>query len=314
MLERQTTGVRDLRSAFVEQATAASGPETHRVLLAVVAPMITATRLREEWERFARVLRPAVSERLAFAAVARKGTVIDPAEDLTEVAASLLGRVADQLPQRSRTFVWDRKRFDVFASLLDAWLGHEPPMPISELTGRAGVSYPTVSVTLKALAERNEVLRTTSRSAALAGLPRRALEELVPRLTELRETHFYEDASGRDASAESLLTRLQRKPVLGVHLGGVSAAREYWPGFNLNGLPRLDLTAHGDAPPDWLHRLDPALRRVPPSSSRIILAVHHARHRRDVAGPRARRADVAFDLYSLGLGQQAEEFIRHFRP
>lgn len=273
---------------------------------------MTGERLRHEWDQFNGVLQPGVARRLAFAAQGINGPVTAPMDRLTEQAVALLGGPTAR-PKATRAYRWDGKRFEVFGVLFDAWLGKEGPLPISALLERAAVSHPTVSVTLEALREREELVRTSSRRVELARLPRRSLEELVPRLTELRETHFYVDGSGRATSPESLLVRLRRKPIRGVHVGGVSAAREYWPGFNLNGLPRLDVTVAWDAPPAWLHTLDPALQRAPGSSAQVVLAVHHSRAPLAPDASRARRATVGFDLYSLGLSEQAEDFIRHSR-
>jgi hypothetical protein len=282
-----------------------------RVLLVVRAPTMTSSRLRKEWDQFLEVLQPAVAHRLAFAAAGVNGVVTTPTDQLTQGAAQLLDTSAPG--PRPRSYRWDHKRFEVFGALFDAWLEKEGPLSIGALLERAAVSYPTARVTLDALLAREEVTRTSSRSVEFSRLPRRSLEELVPRLNELRETSFYVDGSGRAASPESLLVRLQQKRFLSVQVGGVSAAREYWPSFNLKGLPRVDVTVAWDAPPAWLHTLDPALQRAPQSSPHVILAVHHSRAPLKPDASLARRATVVFDLYSLGLGEQAEDFIRHSR-
>ena len=311
MLEREVRGSRELRSALVEQVLTAAREPHQRVLLVVRAPLMTDSRLGQEWDQFISVLQPEVARRLAFAAQGVDGSVTIPADQLTSEAAELLGAAASR--RASPSYRWDRKRFEVFGVLFDAWLENEGPLPISVLLERAGVSHPTVSVTLAALGEREELSRTKSRSVELARLPRRSLEELVPRLTELRETHFYLDRSGRGASPESLLSRLRRKPPCGVHVGGVSAARESWPGFNLNGLPRVDVTVAWEAPVEWLQKLDPALQRTPRPSAQVVLAVHHSRAPLAPDVSPARKATVVFDLYCLGLSEHAEDFIRQSR-
>lgn len=280
---------------------------------------MTPARLKQEWDAFSAVLQPALVQRLAFAALGVNGAVVAPPGSLTDDAARLLGEPAAR-PRVARPYRWDRKRFEVFAELFDAWLTNEGPLSITSLFLRAGVSYPTVNVTLQALEFRGEVGRTRSRSAELVGMPGRSLSELVPRLTELRETHYYVDGSGRAASPESLLARLQRKQPPGVQLGGVAAAREYWPGFNLNGLPRVDATTDWELTPDWVQALDPALQRVRASSTgaaspQVVLAVHHTHAtKRSDDTLWVRPARVVFDLLCLGLGEQVEDFIRHLRP
>ena len=199
MLQSEVRGTRELRSALVEQALTAAKEPGRRVLLVVRAPSMTGSRLSQEWDQFNRVLQPEVARRLAFAALGINGPVTAPTDRLTEQAVALLGAPAAR-PGAARAYRWDGKRFEVFGVLFDAWLAKEGPLPINVLLERAAVSHPTVSVTLEALREREELLRTRSRRVELARLPRRSLEELVPRLTELRETHFYVDGSGRGAS------------------------------------------------------------------------------------------------------------------
>lgn len=312
VLQSEIRGIREFRSALVEQSLRAADEPGKRVLLVVQAPLMTSARLRQDWEQFTSLLQPRLTKQLALAALSVDGPVTAPTDPVTQRAVEFL-RLLTPRQKPSRPYRWDRKRFEVFGVLLDAWLEKEEPLPIGELLRRAGVSHPTASVTVETLTSREEVLRTKSRSVELARLPRRSLEELVPRLSELRETHFYVDGSGREASPESLLARLRRKSIRGLHVGGVAAAREYWPGFNLNGLPRVDVTAAWDTPPVWLHSLDPALQREPQASPRVILAVHHSRAPLAPDASRARRATVVFDLYCLGLSEQAEEFIWHSR-
>lgn len=309
----EVRGQRELRAALVEQALLAAREPGQRVLLAVHAPLMTTSRLFQEWDSFLSVLQPALAPRLALAALGVNGTVTQPRDRLTEEAEVLLGAPTSR-PVAVRSYRWDRKRFEVFAALFDAWLTNAGPVTINQLLQSAGVSYPTVNVTLKALQLRQEVTRTQSRSAELLGVPRRSLSELVPRLTELRETHFYVDGSGRGTSPESLLGRLHKKKPHGVRIGGVAAARQTWPGFNLNGLPRVDVTVGWDVSPAWLHGVDAALQRAPASSPNVVLAVHHTHAPARADSFWASPATVVFDLFCLGLSEQAEDFIRHLRP
>ncbi len=315
VVEVEARGIRELRAALVEQVLTAAKATHHRVLLVVRAPQMTHARLRQEWDAFTAVLQPALAQRLAFAALGVNGTTTAPPGVLTDDAARLLAQPTTQPLVVARTYRWDRKRFEVFAELFDAWLTKAGPLSITSLSERAGVSYPTVSVTLKALESRGEVGRTRSRSVELVGLPRTSLAELVPRLTELRETHVYVDGSGRGASPESILLRLQHKKPPGVQVGGVAAARQSWPGFNLNGLPRIDATCGWGLAPGWVQSIDAALQRATTSSPQVVLAVHHthAPSRPDDT-LWARPGRVVFDLFCLGLSEQAEDFIRHLRP
>ena len=310
----QVRGTRELRSAFVDLSLRAAKTEVgHRGLLAVSAPLMTSARLHTEWESFTSLLRPGIASKLALVATGVDGVVALPKEPLTEFVANLMGAPTARF-STARAFRWDRKRFEVFAVLFDAWLQREPAVSVTDLLLKAGVSYPTARVTLDALQQYGIVERTRGRAATLTGWPRRPLEELVPRLDELRASQSYVDASGRRTSPESLLARVLRRKPDAVVIGGVPAARHLWPGFDLNGTPRVDLTVPFGTAPDWLNTIDPALRPVPNNTAgAVILAVHHTHGLPTASGVWARPSTVVFDVFSLGLSAQAEDLIRHLR-
>lgn len=315
----QVRGTRELRSAFVDLSLRAAKTEIGpRGLLAVSAPLMTSARLHTEWESFTSLLRPDIASKLALVATGVDGVVALPKEPLTEFVANLMGAPTARF-SHARAFRWDRKRFEVFAVLFDAWLQREPAVSVTDLLLKAGVSYPTARVTLDALQQQYGIVeRTRGRAATLSGWPRRALEELVPRLDELRASQLYVDASGRGTSPESLLARvLRRKPDaagIAAVIGGVAAARHVWPGFDLNGTPRVDLTVPFGTAPEWLNAIDPALRSVPSSTAGgVILAVHHTHGLPTANAVWARPSTVVFDVFSLGLSAQAEDLIRRLR-
>jgi DNA-binding transcriptional ArsR family regulator len=274
---------------------------------------MSAARLHQEWEAFMSLLLPAVASRLALAAMSANGAVCLPRDEMTVFVSGLLDRPLARA-SAAPIFRWDRKRFEVFSVLFDAWLRREQPVSVTDLLLRAGVSYPTARVTLDALEQLGFVERTSARAATLTGWPRRPLEELVPRLDEFRGSRLFADASGRGTSPESLLARLLTKRPEGALIGGVAAARHFWPGFDLNGTPRVDVTVPFQFDADWLSRVDPALRVVPSGAAvPAVLAVHRTHGLVPANAVWARASTVVFDVFALGLSSQAEDLIQHLR-
>jgi hypothetical protein len=102
-----------------------------------------------------------------------------------------------------------------------------------------------------------------------------------------------------------------------VYIGGVAAARHYYPRFDLNGLPRLDLVTTSEVGVDWLRKLDPALRPTNDPARSPVLVVHPTEDLVDgseESSPWADPVETLLDLHELRLGDQAEDFVRALRP
>ena len=113
---------------------------------------------------------------------------------------------------------------------------------------------------------------------------------------------------------------LKAAGVLGGVIGGVVAARHYAPDFDLNGVPRLDVTAQTGTDPAWVTSLDPALRLATMQERSPVLVVHQSRRSRAMddgkeggIGSFASPAETLLDLYELRLTEQADDFVRSMR-
>ena len=319
-LKQRLTSVRDLHAAalqlalYLGEAKAVHGEV--RAILLVHAPRVTADRLKREWEKLAHVLRPELASHLVLVAFGADGEVVLPPPDpvvrrLIDVVRPLIRSTKSEVQRPGGR--WDRKGFAVFQALFDAWLGNEPPLAIGELARRAGASHPTVAITLDRLASRRELERTSSRRASLTGIPRRSLAELVVLAPELRRTAFFADASGRAPDPEDLLKRVSTRAPSGVQIGGIAAARHYQPAFNLNGLPRVDVTVDQSVNAEWWRSVDPALTRIGSNTSSPLLVVHQSVRRPDEPSRFASPAETVFDLHSLRLAEQADDLVRFLR-
>jgi hypothetical protein len=318
-------GVRDFHAAFLQLAFIVErDAHIQRALLVTTLPTMRAQRAHDEWRQLERALKPHLMHRLALVALTRDQDLVLPDQRdphllrVLAAAKEALGP-ASSLEGDAELVPWSPKTFEVWRVLLAAWLRKEGPLPLHEVQRRSGCSHPTVSIALSRLQERGELTRTSSRSVALESFPRRSLNEVAVLANAFRQTRRYVDASGRRPDPVDLLERLNAQAPLGVAVGGVSAARHYEPDFDLNGLPRLDVTTTR-VDERWIKDIDPALRRVGPEEASPVLVVHFLRRPEPLfeKGRRGRLpftdpAETLLDLYDLRLTTQAGEFVEALR-
>lgn len=314
-------GTRDLHAALFQLAFALKdNAHLSRATLVARLPRMTARRVEREWLRVATTIDASISARMAIAAVTEDGDCAQPRDPQTlhilEQAKRLFALEAPREDREPGTG-WDLKRFEVWKTLLDAWLLAEGPLAVQEIARRSGTSYPTVASTLERLRTREELRRTRSRSAELSGMPRRTLAEVLIVAPDLRRSRGFFDASGRGTDPHDLLRRLQRLSPPGVQLGGVPAARHHLPSFDLNGLPRVDVLVATDDRLDWVRDLDAALRPAHGEERSPLLVVHrtHRPHRPVTKKelPYASPAETLLDLFDLRLDGQANDFVQELR-
>ncbi len=326
VLKSALHGVRDFHAAAIHLALQLGAvPGLARMTLVAYVGRISLGRIEEEWRRVLDALRPELSQRLALVALSAEGLVALPQDDeelrwLAQRARISLDPDAWNKRRALQTMTWTAKAFDVWMVLLDAWLGREGPLLMSEIARRSRCSTPTVAATVGHLEDRNEVTRTSARQASLRSLPRGSLGEILVLADHLRGTVRYVDGSGRRPDPEDLLQRVGTKAPVSVAVGGVAAARQYVPTFDLNGLPRVDVTTLEQDASSWVARLDPALRPATLQERSPLLVVHHRRRAapdepsgRREAYPLASPAEVLLDLYDLRLTEQADDFVQMLR-
>jgi len=326
-LKYSLQSVRDLGAILIRLASWLDGnTNLERATLVAYLPKMTSRRIHDEWVRGLGLFRPDIATRLGLVALTADGDFCSPDDAelrrLTVLSRAALREKSPHDGQRSAG-PWSPKQFDVWMVLLEAWLRREAPLPIKDVLRRSGTSTATLKTTFDRLHARGEIERTSSRRASFAGFPRRSLGEMLPLFDGLRHTAWFVDASGRPPDLGGLLRRLASKAPPGVGLGGVEAARHYTPEFDLEGLPRVDISIHGQESLAWLRAVDPALRQARDGEAAPVLVVHRiiraesgfaratvpASGRMQIAG----RAETLLDLYELRLISQADAFVRVLR-
>lgn len=324
--QASTLGARDLRAQLVHLAVMLGAmPHVSRGVLVTRLRNIRPERLQSEWAQLRGVLRPDIAERIDIVALEENGHLVSLASSEDDGLLATLGQaveVAFSSHQRreSASASWTPKTFRVWLVLLNAWLHGEKPLSIGTIAEAAACSSPTVTAALGRLADHGEVERSSSRGAAFKGMPRKSLDEILVLAPTLRPTRRYIDASGRPPDMDWLFRRVEKLALANVAVGGVVAARHFDPTFDLNGIPRLDLSLHGVEQLGWLEQVDPGLREAKPGDGKPALVVHHIASK----GPRfetsnssgvaiACPAETLLDLYDLRLTGQAQQLVRVLR-
>lgn len=314
--------VRDLDAALLQLSKLlADRPALREAYLLAVLPRVTDERLRKEWTSLQRVLKPEVVRRLALIAIGREPPWVSRDESALrriahEANAAILA--APRPPSDVRPAPPTRRFFEVFKVLLNAWLLGKGPLSSRDLVERTGFSHPTVADAVRRLGASREIQSGQRRVLALRGFPGQTWSQLLALSRSVRVTRAFIDGAGRPPDAQGMLGRLRQYADKGVALGGVVAARYWDPRFDLNGLPRLDvsLTPAGDVPLRKLG-LVPA-DDAPPDK---VLFVTHVVERRDPLFqpdpkggiPYADPVETLLDLHELRLVDQADALIRRLQ-
>lgn len=307
---------RNLRAALLQLAYYIADETDEQGALVLVNPRITDEALRKEWRLIERTLHPAILKRLALA-VRRNAEISTIAGTLKAgLSRHLLAHVGREA--RTRPYRAPQSSDAILQVLLNQWFLRQEAVTTRWLMEAVGCSYPTVAAALDRLMP--VIQRLTDRRVKLAGFPAEEWQRLVVNHERAHPTLHYADRSGQRRSPESLLRRAAGIERDGIAVGGIIAARQYYPAIDLRGAPRLDLTLHspdGRADLSFVEQLDPALERTSGKEEPAALAVHILRRQApffESGGdglPRVDRVSTLLDLYDARLEPQAKEFLHH---
>jgi hypothetical protein len=307
---------RNLRAGLLQLAYYLAGRPDRRGMLVLGNPRITDVALQEEWRLAEQTLKKEVLDRLSV--VAKRGDEIIVVAGKLE--PGLRERMGDMIVQEARIPVRTRPATEaIFLVLLLHWFRRGGPMTTQYLMQTVGCSYPTVASAVRRLG--SWVKRFSDRRIQLWGFPAEEWQRVVAGRDRVHPIIRYVDRSGQRRSPEALLDRAVNLGIGELAVGGVIAARHYYPQLDLRGTPRLDLTLH--CPPkkkadlSFVERLDPALERTQSKSEPVALAVHilgtqEAFFKTVGDGlPLADEVDCLLSLHDAQLEAQAKEFLDH---
>ncbi len=306
--------LRTIRTSLMQVAySVGEQPSTQGYVVLADSP-ISESRVRDEWNRAATVLRNDVLHRLTIC-LQEKDRFIGIPHDPDAETQRILNDVIES--ERGKTnMIRTDYSYVILKLLIHQWLTSGLPITADSLARTAGCSYPAVARALTPLGSLLE--RTSDRRVSLRWFPKEEFSRLLAVAHRARSTVRFEDQSGQPRSAESHLRRLEKLKVSGLAIGGVLGAKHYFHDLDLVGTPRLDLSVHCPGRRmdlDFITKLDPALRQVSDPLKPACLVVHAVRHADALFTPRdgglawADPVECLLDLYEARLDMQATQFL-----
>jgi len=312
--------VRDLRAGLMEMAfLLLEAPRDVERSLLLEEPRITEKKLAQEWESVSQTLQPKILGRMNLI-ILKKGEFIsfpkkfDPGffEELKR-KINLESGFVDVPRQAYRGSTY----FLIMKILIHQWLRNKGPMTVTWLAKQAECSYPTVANILRNLG--SQISRLSYRSFELNRFPEEAFKRMLMNAGEYRATVRFADYSGQPFSPEAYIRRLEKSNPPDLSIGGVESAKHYYPGLDLVGSPRLDLSKHVQIGKrkdwDFIEKLDPALNRVDDPFKPANVVVHFVQHKESFFEAReeglswADPVECLLDLHELHLEAQATDFL-----
>jgi hypothetical protein len=309
--------LRTIRTSIMQLAYEIARHPGSQGFLVLVDSAITEKTLQVEWQSARAVLKPEILNHLTVC-VAQEGRYLGIPHDPTLE----MQRVLDEEVRKERTRPGSRQTrtdyfFVVLKLLLYRWFTSGEPVTSAWLAQTAGCSYPTVARSLSQLG--NLVERKSDRRIGLRYFPREEFSRLLAVSDKLRSTARFVDRSGQQRRPEAHLRRLEKLNLPDLAIGGVLGARHYYPGLDLVGTPRLDLSFHcdrGRVDFGFIEQLDPALKQEDDHPKPADVVVHVVRHKDSLFTPRegglywADPIECLLDLHEARLESQASQFLK----
>jgi hypothetical protein len=317
----ETKDARRLRTTLMDLGrVVCSSEKIQQAVLVLEEPGITESRLLDEWNGAASVIRPEIFCRLS--AVYRQsgkwsGIPSPPTDSEVPLLEEILQHKLSLRPAgASRS---SEAHYEILRILIHQWLLGRGPLAIGSLMEISGASHPTVSRSLKRL--EHCLKRHSDRSVEIRIFPRDEWARLVAVSDDVRATVRFVDRSGQARSPESLLRRLSTLGRQDLAVAGVWGAKHYQPSLDLIGNPRLDLSIHSARKAvdlSFVERLDPALEKATRRDDSPTLVIHTIRRAQSLFQPSesdlpwADPVECLLDLHEARLESQALAFLKSF--
>lgn len=308
----KTRDVRTIRSKLLELAEAVASTSNRAILLLEV-PHISTVRLKSIWKALSNTIRPEILARMSLVIHGDKKTIHLPQPIDLDLQQAIEELLAQELKRPSQPRARSTAFYDVLRVLMVHWFRQSGPITTKSLGKLTGYSYPTVAASLRRLSSYLTV--HSDRRVELSQFPEKPWRQFVALSESVRSTKRYADRSGRPRALESLLDRLCAAGPTDTAVGGVVGARQYLPGLNLAGIPRLDLTISASSSPNLerlLQQLDPALKPAEPQEPARV-CVHIVNQPQPLFTTDgdgriwADEVDCMLDLHDAKLYEQAHE-------
>ena len=312
--------VRGIRDSLLQLAYVLAEQPDKRAFLLLINPRVTESRLRDEWEKIRMTFRPDIVRRLSIVVSEGDHFIGIPEGPAPEYIDFLKQANKGELVHAGTRLPAPDYSAEIIKILVYRWLMKRGSMTSIWLSETTGCNYRTVSKALKSLGRA--ILWHSDRSVELRYFPKDAWVRMLAMLDKSRATIRYADRSGQPRSIESLLRRLNKLNMPEIAVGGVLAARHYYPKLDLAGTPRLDLSFHCPgkyADLDFIENLDPALKQENDPEVSANLALHFIRRKKPFFEKGSEGVgwtdpvECLLDLQEMRLEPQALEFLNAFK-
>ncbi len=336
--------IRDLHASFFRLARLALENKSNKIFLILIDPKISIKRVQTEWNLAKKVYAPFITKKL-FLVVFSSGEVIFQSLGIqNEYIKNFEQAFVVEVNSKRKSLRQIDFKAEILKILLNVWIlnldeplnlvsennlqfvfngncSKQKLLTITELETMVGCTYRTVDRAFDFIGAAIE--RKGNKGFRLKYFPRSAWEKMVVLSSKSRNTMKFVNRSNTLRSPDSLIKRLKRLDRPDIAIGGVAGAFQIFPGLDITGTPRLDLTVHSpDETVDmsFLRYLDPALKPWQKDDPPPSLSVHFLRRkssffRIDKAGLFwADPIECLLDLLEAKLDYQALEFRRAILP
>jgi hypothetical protein len=234
--------VRDLRSGMMELAGWLADHPEQRGLLVLLGSRLSPKRLEEEIFRASKVLQPAVYARIQVLGLPNRFSLQDSLQDAGLNAEEAHG--VDEALRRSFTKKSasrsPRSAYDlVFEHLVNTYLLNLGPMTTESIMAATGFSYPPVADAIEKLGP--SIWRHSDKRVELDHFPRKEWSRFISVYERGEFCQKFTLSTELARSPGTFLKRFSKVATPKVAIGGVHAARHYYPNLDLVGAPRLDV-------------------------------------------------------------------------
>lgn len=278
---------------------------------------ISKSRLSNEWRSLGNLIQPSVFSRMRMVVFASR-SLTEKFGELSDKEMEASFEIQGNLSENPVTKRNPKKDafYEILWILLVFKFRNYGPLQINRLCQISGFSYPSVATALQKLEDK--LVRSSDRSVELKSFPESAWFKFLSNSDEKRSAYRF--WAYRPRPVEDLMDRLAERTENDFALGGIVGTRHYFPGIDLIGVHRLDISVV-----NWsfnkiealIYKLDPGLKKTDAGTVPQIVVHNLARPESlFVTGGRFNIADEVeclLDLHEARLDMPFMELLEHFK-
>jgi hypothetical protein len=313
-IKNNVKDIRLFQSSLIRLSRILTDMPNHIGILILDGTKLSGPRLKEEWDNFSKFVKPDIFSRLKLV-VLSKYEVTEKIGDINKDETDIVLEIHEKYSQKSieKNVRKPDAFFEILRILIIQWFRVNGPLQVNKICQLSGYSYPAVSSALEKM--ELQLRKHSNRSVELKSFPQDLWFKLKAASDNVRLPQGFWANKSRDT--EYLKNKILNKTNFEVGFGGIIGTKHYFPGIDLLGIPRLDLTVQkwsNSKIENFVKSLDPGLKKVQPGQLPQI--VIHNIHRNeplfvnDGSMLFADELECLLDLHESRLEQQASELLQ----